>query len=88
MSLPVKSTLRHHLKKYFALEPEVIDLVTGAEDSTEALKLYETAKQSMKDGGFNLRKWKSSDVCVRARIQEKEKEDQQTLPKPEIQVET
>ena len=62
--------------------------MTGAEDSTEALKLYETAKQSMKDGGFNLRKWKSNDVCVRARIQEKEKEDQQILPKPEIQVET
>ena len=76
------------------LEPDVIhriqkslyvdDLVTGAEDSIEALKLYET----MKDGGLNLRKLKSNDVCVRARIQEKENEDKQTLPKPEIQVET
>ena len=94
----LNATLRHHLKKYFMLEPDVIhriqkslyvdELVTGAGDSTEALKLYETAKQSMDDGGFNLRKWKSNDVCIRARIQEKESEDKQILPKPEIQVET
>ena len=84
------------MKKYSLSDPEAInrihkslyadDLVTDAEDSTKELNLYETAKQSMKDGGLNLRKWKCNDVFFSARIQEKENGDKQLLPNPLIQM--
>eukprot|EP00794_Sanderia_malayensis_P000019 gene19-biopygen508 len=37
------------------------DLVTGCENTQEAVSLYERAKDRMKEGGFHLRKWKSND---------------------------
>ena len=62
-------TVLHHISKYEETEPENIevlkdlyvhDLPTSAPDEETAFEIYQKSKQIMKEGGFNLRKWKSS----------------------------
>ena len=70
--------LRNHIKKYKEEDQEFVnklvggffvdDLVTGCQDSQEAIDLYREAKERMKDGGFTLRKWKKNNDNVAREI--------------------
>lgn len=64
------ATVQHHLKKYEERYPKIVkelrenmymdDLLTGAETEEEAIQMYREACQIMKEGGFELMKWKSN----------------------------
>ena len=49
------------------------DLVTGAPNVEETCTLYAKAKEIMKKGGFQQRKWKTNDETVREMILQSEK---------------
>ena len=78
----LNGVLRHHISKYQELDPEfatklasnlyVDDLVFGASNVDDAKNLHLKAIERMKEGGFNLRKWKSSNVEL---VQEFKKSD-------------
>ena len=65
----LNAVLRHHINKYVEEDPELVrkliggffvdDLVTGGKDVKGTLLLYKKAKETMKAGGFSLRKWKT-----------------------------
>ncbi|XP_022778398.1 uncharacterized protein LOC111319952, partial [Stylophora pistillata] len=64
------ATIKHHLRLCKQSEPEmaemlerslyVDDLITRTESDEEALVVYKKSKQTMVEGGFNLRKWNSN----------------------------
>eukprot|EP00794_Sanderia_malayensis_P017909 gene17909-biopygen12897 len=76
--------LRHHIQKYQEEDPDFVskmiggffvdDLVTGCENTQEAVSLYERAKDRMKEGGFHLRKWKANNRELAREIAVKEEE--------------
>ena len=76
----LNATLRHHLKNYEDVEADLIeklrngfyvdDLITGADSREDSYQLYERANTIMSEGGFRLRKWKSSDLEVRSCMKE------------------
>ena len=62
-------TVLHHISKYQETESEIVevlkdlyvdDLPTGAPVDETAFEIYQKSKQVIKEGGFNLRKWKST----------------------------
>ena len=69
----------HHVNKYHSQYPELVsliedslyvdDLVTGAGSKDEAFDVYLNCKHLMKEGGFNLRKWKSNSLTLMKRIE-------------------
>ncbi|XP_065061319.1 uncharacterized protein LOC135688408 [Rhopilema esculentum] len=68
----LNAVLRFHINKYKEEDPDfamkladnfyVDDLVFGASNLIDARNLYLKAVERMKEGGFNLRKWKSSSL--------------------------
>ena len=66
----LNATLNHHISKYESVDPEFVskllkslyvdDLTSGGNNVFDAFELYQKAKSRLKDGGFNLRKWKSN----------------------------
>ena len=56
----------------------VDDHPTGAPDEETVFEIYQKSKQIMKEGGFNLRKWKSSSKELSERINACEKIDEIT----------
>ena len=78
----LNAVLRYHLEKFKDEDPEFVakliegffvdDLVTGAETVEEAFTLYIKARDRMKEGGFILRKWKSSEPALLQKIEEHE----------------
>ena len=48
------------------------DLVTEGKDTQDTLSLFEKAKERMKSGGFNLRKWKTNDGVLAKGIERRE----------------
>ena len=62
--------IQHHLTRYLLKEPKMVrlltesfyvdDFVSGAANDEEVLTIYQKAKEMMKQGGFNLRKWKTN----------------------------
>ena len=64
------ATIRHHLKKYEEKYPEEVkvldeclyvdDLITGADNEENALKLYQRAKEIMSSAGMKLCKWNTN----------------------------
>jgi len=82
------AVLRYHLSSFEDVDPEFVeimcksfyvdDLVLSSGNITEAYSLYCKARERMLDGGFSLRKWKTSDCELRQLIMEKEK-DESTL---------
>ena len=75
----LSATLRHHISK-FAIHDKhfadillrsfyVDDLATGKASTEAAYLLYTKAKESMNEGGFKLRKWRTNDKELRAQIQ-------------------
>ena len=68
------ATISNHIEKYEASHPNAVkkieeglyadDLSSGEDDTKKAIKLYNEAKNIFKQGGFNLRKWKSNSCEV------------------------
>ena len=53
----------------------VDDFPGGASDDESAIHVYQRAKAIMKEGGFNLHKWKTNSSIVWQRISEEMKEE-------------
>ena len=80
-------TVLHHISKYQETEPEIVEVLkdlyvddfpTGAPDEETAFEIYQKSKRIMKEGGFNLRKWKSSSKELSERINECERVNEVT----------
>eukprot|EP00112_Aurelia_sp_Birch-Aquarium-sp1_P009849 Seg2135.5 transcript_id=Seg2135.5/GoldUCD/mRNA.D3Y31 product="hypothetical protein" protein_id=Seg2135.5/GoldUCD/D3Y31 len=75
----LNAVLRYHIEQYRETDPEfcdklsadfyVDDLFTGARNVENAFKLYLRAKERMKEGGFRLRKWKTSEPDLARKIE-------------------
>ena len=71
-------TIRYHLKQYLTSHPELIkklidsffvdDIVTGASTEEEAFQLYIDSKKILKDGAFNLRKFRTNSQSLQMGI--------------------
>eukprot|EP00794_Sanderia_malayensis_P012189 gene12189-biopygen9725 len=78
----LNAVLRNHIETYEHCDPEFVmkmkesfyvdDMISGANNRKEAFDLYLKAKGRMKEGGFRLRKWKTSDVELSQKIKESE----------------
>lgn len=74
----MNATIRHHLDQYHHKQPDLVkklhrsmyvdDLVTGADNEEQAWQLFTSAKATLKDGGFNLRKFCSNSISLQAKI--------------------
>ena len=62
------------------------DLINGGENQQRALKVYELSKACLEKGGFNLRKWRTSDPELQSLIDEIEAKQQP--PKAETKFES
>ena len=89
-------TLHHHITNFEFDDPKfaeellksiyVDDLINGGENQQRALKVYELSKACLEKGGFNLRKWRTSDPELQSLIDEIEAKQQ--TPKPETKFES
>ena len=78
----LNAVIRFHLSKLQDEDKEmadkmtksffVDDMCTGASSVSDAIALYEKSKSVMREGGFNLRKWKSNNADVRKYISSRE----------------
>ncbi len=74
----LSSVIQHHLEQHKPSEPEAVtmlqdsfyvdDLVGGAMDNTQALRIHEKASNIMNAGGFKLRKWNSNSRILREKV--------------------
>lgn len=74
----LNATMRHHLQQYQDTHPKLVhllsrstyvdDVICGSMDEEEALNLFQQAKQIMKDGGFNLRKFTTNSITLQQKI--------------------
>ena len=74
----LNATIRHHLEKYEATQPDLInkllrslyvdDLASGAEDEEQAFQMFTMSKEIFKEAGFNLRKFYSNSAALQARV--------------------
>ena len=60
------------------------DVITSASTEDEAFSLYQTAKEILKEGGFNLRKFSTNAVRLQTRIDSCESpgQDEETASVP------
>ena len=75
----LNATIRHHLEHYRESHPDLIqllldsfyvdDLTTGADSDYEAHSVYGKSKQILKDGGFNLRKFRTNSLTLQKKIE-------------------
>ena len=91
----LNSVIQHHLIWYLLKEPNIVrllaesfyvdDFVSGALTAEEGLSIYQKAKEIMKHGGFNLRKWKTNSLNVQQGMDEMEDSSNSTdeIPKGE-----
>ena len=72
------ATLKQHISSFDDEYPEVVnvlshlyadDLSCSVNTREEAFHLYKKSKEILAEGGFNLRKWKTNDKALLARIQ-------------------
>ena len=74
----LNATVRYHLERFLDRHETVVkrlrqstyvdDIVTGADSIEEAFELYKQAKDIFQQGGFNLRKFVSSNYSLQERI--------------------
>ena len=74
----LNSTIRYHLEQHRDSHPDLIkkliesfyvdDVVTGASDEEEVMQLYSEAKRILKDGAFNLRKFRTNSSALQHEI--------------------
>ena len=78
----LNSTIDHHLESYRSEKTELVkvlresiyvdDIVTGSVDENSALNLYKEAKNILKTGGFNLRKFVTNSPVLQRAIDQLE----------------
>ena len=78
----LQGIIQHHLSRYKISHPETVRLLSdtlyvddfagGASNTEEGFQKYQQAKRVMKEGGFNLRKWRTNDNNLQQRIDEAE----------------
>ena len=76
-------TIQYHLTRYLLTEPlrvkqlaesfYVDDFISGVCADDGGFNLYQKAKEIMRAGGFNLRKWKTNSPTLQKRINEAER---------------
>ena len=74
----LNATIWFHLERHALTEHDLMskltrffyvdEVVTGANDEDQAHILYETSKQVVKEGGFNLRKFHTNSTLLQIRI--------------------
>ena len=74
----LNATLQHHLSQYSMSHPELVerllksmyvdDVVSGARNEEQAEQLYKEAKEILKQGGFNLRKFVTNSNTLQRKI--------------------
>ena len=74
----LNATIRHHLEQYRETHPDLIqllldsfyvdDLTAGAKSEEEAHSVFVDAKQILKEGGFNLRKFRSNSPSLQQKM--------------------
>ena len=74
----LNATIRHHLERYRESHPDLVqllldsfyvnDLTTGANSEEEAQFVYAQLKQILKEGGFNLQKFRTDSSSLQQRI--------------------
>ena len=77
----LNATIRHHLENRLPSNPDLIskllrsiyvdDVVTGAAVESEALALYTKAKELLREGGFNLRKFATNSSKLQREVDSK-----------------
>ena len=77
-------TVKHHMSTYESEDPKFVqqflnslyvdDMLGGDENVPNAFKFYCLAKERMKEGGFNLRKWLTSNEELAGLIAEREQQ--------------
>ena len=77
-------TVKHHMSTYESEDPKFVqkflnslyvdDMLGGDENVPNAFKLYCLAKERMKEGGFNLRKWLTCNEELASSIAEREQQ--------------
>ena len=80
--------VQHHITRYLISEPEIAeklasgiyvdDFTSGAQTIVEGLELYQKARQLMKQGGFDLHKWKTNSMTLQRRINAATEEESDT----------
>ena len=78
----LNSVIQHHLTLFLMKEPDIVrflaesfyvdDFVSGALTPEEGLSIYQKTKEIMKQGGFNLCKWKRNSPHIQQNIDEME----------------
>ena len=74
----LNATRRYHLEQYEQTQPHLVkklcrsisvdDLVSGTDNEDQACQMFLHSKEMLKDGGFNLRKFRSNSALVQARV--------------------
>ena len=87
----LRGVIRHHLLQYRGSHTQVAqflldtlyvdDLPGGATDDKNGFEFYQQAKEIMKIGGFNLRKWRSNSHTLQQQISEAEGEAVSEVPR-------
>ncbi len=90
----LNATLRYHLAKYEEEDPEFVekvansmyidDLVSGETNVEEAFKLFQKAKERLREGGFSMHKWKSNNASLLQAIKNKEGDDKEERVEEEL----
>ena len=88
----LRGVIQYHLSKYQTSNPHVARLLAdmlyvddfpgGAENSEKGFKLYQEAKEIMKAGGFNLRKWRTNSSTLQKLINQAEANTNEVEGKP------
>ena len=88
----LNATIRFHLERHALTEPDLMarltrsfyvdDVISGASDEEQAYALYESAKRVMKEGGFNLRKFRTNSTLLQMRIDDEEASTSQPSTSP------
>ena len=87
----LRGVIQHHLLQHeeshtsvaqFLLDTLYVDdLPGGAADDKNGFKFYQQAKEIMKKGGFNLRKWRTNSRSLQQQINEVEGEADDAVPR-------
>jgi len=84
----LSETIHHHVTCYLLTEPKIAealasgfyvdDFVSGAQTIDDRFDIFKGSKQVMKQGGFNLRKWRTNVKTLQQRIHMEEGEGGET----------
>ena len=74
----LNETIHHHVTRYLLTEPVIAeilasgfyvdDFTSGAQTVEEGFNIYQKARYLMKQGGFNLRKWRTNSKNLQQKI--------------------